>query len=98
MANIKSAAKRAQIAERNRLRNKAYRSAVRTLIKNYLNAISEYSADPTPEKLAAVHQRLNLAFSKIDKAVKRGVLHRNTGARRKARLTRILNKTLQPAA
>ncbi|AHB88085.1 30S ribosomal protein S20 RpsT [Thermosynechococcus sp. NK55a] len=98
MANIKSAAKRAQIAERNRLRNKAYRSAVRTLIKNYLNAISQYSADPTPEKLAEVHQRLNLAFSKIDKAVKRGVLHRNTGARRKARLTRILNKTLQPAA
>ncbi|WNC22945.1 30S ribosomal protein S20 [Thermosynechococcus sp. PP22] len=98
MANIKSAAKRAQIAERNRLRNKAYRSAVRTLIKSYLTAISQYAADPTPEKLAEVQQRLNLAFSKIDKAVKRGVLHRNTGARRKARLTRILNKTLQPAA
>lgn len=78
MANIKSAAKRAQIAERNRLRNKAYRSAVRTLIKNYLTAISQYAADPTPEKLAEVQQRLNLAFSKIDKAVKRGVLHRNT--------------------
>ncbi|AXY67289.1 30S ribosomal protein S20 [Thermosynechococcus sichuanensis E542] len=98
MANIKSAAKRAQIAERNRLRNKAYRSAVRTLIKNFLNAVSEYSAEPTPEKLAEVHHRMNLAYSKIDKAVKRGVLHRNTGARRKARLARILNKTLQPAA
>ncbi|HIK25495.1 MAG: 30S ribosomal protein S20 [Thermosynechococcus sp. Uc] len=98
MANIKSAAKRAQIAERNRLRNKAYRSAVRTLIKNYLTAIGQYTADPTPEKLAEVQHRLNLAFSKIDKAVKRGVLHRNTGARRKARLSRILNKTLQPTS
>ncbi len=95
MANIKSAAKRVQIAERNRLRNKAYRSAVRTLTKNFLNALSQYTANPTPEQWAEVNQRLSMAFSKIDKAVKRGVLHRNTGARRKARLSRILNKATQ---
>lgn len=95
MANTKSAAKRIKIAERNRLRNKSYRSAVRTLTKNYLNALSQYIADPSPERLAEVNQRLSIAFSKIDKAVKRGVFHRNTGARRKARLSRLLNKATQ---
>ncbi|MGL5510805.1 MAG: 30S ribosomal protein S20, partial [Microcoleaceae cyanobacterium] len=38
MANIKSAAKRAEIAERNRLRNKSYKSAVKTLMKKYFDA------------------------------------------------------------
>ncbi|ATS19021.1 30S ribosomal protein S20 [Synechococcus sp. PCC 6717] len=97
MANIKSAAKRAQIAERNRLRNKSYRSAVHTLTKNYLNALSQYTANPSPEQLAEVNQRLSTVVSKIDKAVKCGVLHRNTGARRKARLSRIFNKATQPS-
>ncbi len=90
MANIKSAIKRIQIAERNRLRNKSYRSAVKTLTKRYLTELEAYKADPTPETLAAVQQRLSAAFSKIDKATKRGVYHRNTGARRKATLTRAL--------
>ncbi len=87
MANTKSALKRIDIAERNRLHNKAYKSAVKTLMKNYFEALSTYQANPTPEALQNVQERLALAFSKIDRAVKRGVLHRNTGARRKARLT-----------
>lgn len=97
MANIKSAAKRVQVAERNRLRNKSYRSAVHTLTKRFLSALSQYTANPSPEQWAEVNQRLNIAVSKIDKAVKRGVLHRNTGARRKARLSRILSKATQSA-
>jgi small subunit ribosomal protein S20 len=90
VANIKSAIKRVQITERNRLRNKSYRSAVKTLTKRYLAAVGNYSASPSDESMQEVQQRLSAAYSKIDKAVKRGVLHPNTGARRKARLMKVL--------
>lgn len=92
MANIKSAIKRAKIAERDRLRNRSYKSAVRTLMKRYLAAVSAYAADPTPEANQAVQTAMSVAFSKIDKAVKRGVLHPNNGARKKARLARALQR------
>jgi small subunit ribosomal protein S20 len=92
VANIKSAIKRVKIAERNRLRNKSYKSAVKTLMKRYLAAVSEHAANPTPESSQSVQDRMAAAFSKIDKAVKRGVLHPNTGARRKARLARVLKR------
>lgn len=90
VANIKSAIKRVQIAERNRLRNKSYKSAVRTLMKKYFAALSAHTAAPTADTEKAVQESLSAAFSKIDKAVKRGVLHKNTGARRKARLAKAL--------
>ncbi|MEB3358925.1 MAG: 30S ribosomal protein S20 [Synechococcales bacterium] len=88
MPNIKSAIKRVQINERNRLRNKSYRSAVRTLMKRCFTAIEAYAAAPNSDALASVKQSMAEAYSKIDKSVKRGVLHPNTGARRKARLMR----------
>ena len=87
MANIKSALKRIQVAERNRLRNKSYRSTVKTLTKRYFEALDAYSADPSPATMETVEQALSNVFSKIDKAVKRGVYHRNAGARRKSRLS-----------
>lgn len=90
MANIKSAIKRVQIAERNRLRNKAYKSSVKTLMKRYFTAVSEYTANPTPEAMQEVQQRMSAAYSRIDKAVKRGALHRNNGARKKSRLAKLL--------
>jgi small subunit ribosomal protein S20 len=90
VANIKSAIKRVQITERNRLRNKSYKSAVKTLMKSYLNCVREYGASPTPEKFQEVQQRQSAAYSKIDKAVKCGVLHANNGARKKSRLARAL--------
>ncbi|PSB11426.1 30S ribosomal protein S20 [filamentous cyanobacterium CCP2] len=90
MANIKSAIKRVEIAERNRLHNKSYKSAVRTLMKRFLTSLDAYTANPTSEGMQEVQQRLSLAYAKIDKAVKRGVLHTNTGARKKARLARAL--------
>ncbi|MBE9034278.1 30S ribosomal protein S20 [aff. Roholtiella sp. LEGE 12411] len=86
MANTKSALKRAEIAERNRLRNKAYKSAVKTLMKKYISAVDVHTANPTPESKQVVESRLSEAFSKIDKAVKRGVLHPNNGARKKSKL------------
>ena len=90
MANIKSSIKRIQIAERNRLRNKSYKTAVKTLMKKYFDAVQTYEAEPTLEQMGVVQERMSTAYSKIDKAVKRGVLHRNTGARKKARLARAL--------
>ncbi|MBD2137580.1 30S ribosomal protein S20 [Anabaena sp. FACHB-1237] len=86
MANNKSALKRAQIAERNRLRNKSYKSAVKTLMKKYLSAVDAYKANPSTELKDDVAAKMSEAYSKIDKAVKRGVLHPNNGARKKARL------------
>ena len=90
MANIKSSIKRIQIAERNRLQNKSYKTAIKTLMKKYFDAARQYTAEPTPEQLALVETRMASAYSKIDKAVKCGVIHSNTGARKKARLARAI--------
>ncbi|MFM6189852.1 MAG: 30S ribosomal protein S20 [Planktothrix sp.] len=98
MANIKSAVKRVEIAERNRLRNKSYKSAVKTLMKKCLLLVDQYGSDPTSDNLAAVNQQMSAAFSKIDKAVKRGVLHPNNGARKKSRLARALKRHQNVAA
>lgn len=87
VANTKSAIKRIKVAERNRLRNKAYKSAVKTLMKKCLLAIQ--AGDVQAGELA-----MRAAYSKIDKAVKRGVLHANNGARKKARLARHLKRLL----
>ncbi len=92
MANIKSAIKRIQIGERNRLQNKAYKSAVRTLSKKYLTAVENYAANPNEQTLEEVRQRMNAVYSKIDKAVKRGALHANNGARKKSRLVKALKR------
>ncbi|NEP18612.1 MAG: 30S ribosomal protein S20 [Leptolyngbya sp. SIO4C1] len=98
MANIKSAVKRIEIAERNRLRNKSYKSAVKTLTKRYLTALEDYASDPSEANRQAVNERMAEAYSKIDKAVKRGVLHRNAGSRRKAQIARALKQYEQPAS
>jgi small subunit ribosomal protein S20 len=98
VANIKSAEKRILVAERNRLRNKSYKSAIKTLTKNYFDAVRTYTNSPSSEQMTMVQFSLSSAYSKIDKAVKRGVLHRNTGARRKARLARALQQATASAA
>ena len=97
MPNIKSAIKRVQIAERNRLRNKSYKSAVRTLMKRCFTAADAYSTEPTSDNREEVSQRMSAAFSKIDKAVKRKVLHPNNGARKKARLARVVKQAEKAA-
>ncbi len=96
MANTKSALKRANIAERNRLRNKAYKSAVKTLMKKYFTAVETYAAKPDEELKQEVLARMSEAYSKIDKAVKRGVLHPNNGARKKSKLAQRLKPLTQP--
>lgn len=84
--------KRIQIAERNRLRNKSYKSAVKTLTKNYYAALGEYADDPSDDKKQAVDASMSAAFSKIDKAVKRGSIHKNAAARRKSKLAHARKK------
>ncbi len=90
MANIKSAIKRVEIGERNRLRNKSFKSMVRTLMKSYFTAVDKYKAEPNPATLAEVQAKMSVAYSKIDKAVQKGVLHKNNGAHKKARLASAL--------
>ena len=98
MPNIKSAIKRVQIAERNRLRNKSYKSGVKTLMKKYFTSVENYAANPTSDELKVeVDKRMSEAYSKIDKAVKRGVIHRNNGSRKKARLAKYLKTRLGAA-
>jgi small subunit ribosomal protein S20 len=98
VANIKSSIKRIQIAERNRLQNKSYKTAIKTLMKKYFDAARQYAVEPTPEQLALVETRMASAYSKIDKAVKCGVIHSNTGARKKARLARAVKSPEAAAA
>jgi len=82
MANIASQEKRILRAERERLENRRYTSAIRTYFRR-LQAVVTESDDEAAE---AEHRRL---VKTIDKAVKRGALHRNTGARKKARAARL---------
>jgi small subunit ribosomal protein S20 len=98
VANNKSAEKRIQIAERNRLQNRTYKSALRTLMKRCFSACEAYGSKPGAESKVVVQDSLSAAFSKIDKAVKVGVMHRNTGANQKSRLSAAVKKATQELA
>ena len=95
MANTKSAKKRIQIAERNRLENKNYKSTVRTLMKRCFVAFGTFEKEPGEEAKADLKKTFNATFSKIDKAVKKGAIHKNTGANQKSRLSVALKKVLK---
>ena len=94
MANNKSAKKRIQIAERNRLVNKSYKSTVRTLTKKTIESCEKYKKDPCEDNENLVKNSLNKAFSLIDKAVKKNVLHKNTGANKKSKINNHVKTTL----
>ena len=94
MANNKSAKKRIQIADRNRLINKFYKSTVRTLTKKTLENCEKYKKDPNEVNENLVKISLNKAFSLIDKAVKKNVLHKNNGANKKSKINNLVKTTL----
>ena len=94
MANNKSAKKRIQVAERNRLVNKSYKSTVRTLTKKTLANCEKYKQEPSSKNQELVEFSVNEAFSLIDKAVKKNVLHKNNGANKKSRLNKLVKKFL----
>ncbi len=94
MANNKSAKKRIHIAERNRLINKSYKTTVKTLTKKTLESCEKYKKDPNEDNKNLVKISLNKAFSLIDKAVKKNVLHRNNGANKKSKINSYVKATL----
>lgn len=84
MANSKSAKKRVEIGERNRLRNQAIKSRVKTIVKKVLVAIEANEAE-------TAKTALTVAYKELDKAVSKGVLKKNTVSRKKARLAAKVN-------
>ena len=95
MANNKSAKKRILVAERNRQVNKSYKSTVRTLIKKTIVNCENYKKNPNSENQELVNTSLNKAYSLIDKAVKKNVLHKNNGANKKSRLNNLVKNSLK---
>ena len=61
-------------------------------MKRFIVACGSFEKEPGEESKADLHKTFNAAFSKIDKAVKIGVLHRNNGANQKSRLSAALKK------
>jgi small subunit ribosomal protein S20 len=82
MANIHSQKKRIQRAARERLENRRYTSKIKTYFRRLERAVS----DGDESTADAEHRVLVQA---IDKAVKHGAIHRNTGARKKSRAARV---------
>ena len=95
MANNKSAIKRIKTSERKRVENSPYRSLVKTFIKKYFKALEDFETNPSQENHEKVKTFLNLAYSKIDKAKKKNILHTNNAARKKSRLSKALTKVEQ---
>ncbi|KAL6975427.1 hypothetical protein U1Q18_024222 [Sarracenia purpurea var. burkii] len=87
---VDSAAKRARQAEKRRVYHKARKSEIKTRMKKVLEALDVLRKKPhaQPEEVFPIEQLIAEAYSIIDKSVKVGTLHRNTGARRKSRLAR----------
>jgi len=84
LANHKSAVKRARQNEIRRLRNKSVRTSIKTIIKDVRSSAGETSGSDMPIKISTVQ-------SAIDKASKKGVIHRRTAARKISRLHKLAN-------
>jgi small subunit ribosomal protein S20 len=82
MANIHSQKKRILRSERERLENRRYTSAIKTYFRRLEAAVGEKDGE-------AADKEHRVLVSTIDKAVKRGALHRNNGARKKSRAARL---------
>ena len=91
MANSASAEKRIEVNKRNQLRNKAYKSTIRTIYKKCLIAIN--STDEN--NMDSVNSLVSLSYSKLDKAVQKKMMHRNAAASKKAALAKALKKREQ---
>ena len=83
MANIKSQIKRNRQNEKRRARNKAIRSEVNSRVKSTLKSAESGQSD---------EEALRIAIKKIDKAGRKNILHKNTAARKKSRLTKRYNE------
>jgi small subunit ribosomal protein S20 len=86
MANIKSAIRRIKTSNRNTIQNKKYLSTVKTFTKKYLILLDSFKNKQQGITLEMVLKGLGSVYSKIDKATKAKVIHRNTAARKKSLL------------
>lgn len=85
MANIKSAKKRVLIAEANRQKNVAFKSSIKTALKKALELAAGEDKD-------ALNSAISRVYQLCDKAVSKGILHKNTAARKKSRLVLAVKK------
>jgi small subunit ribosomal protein S20 len=85
LANIKSAKKRILVAAKKTERNKAIKSKVKTMIKKVDSAVAAGDKELAKANLV-------VAVSEIDKACQKGIIHKNTAARKVSRLTQKVNK------
>ena len=85
MANIKSQQKRNLTNERNRLRNKSVKSSLRTAVRAFREAAEAGEKDKASELLVSTSR-------KLDKAVSKGVIHKNQAANKKSALAQALYK------
>ena len=81
MPNIKSAKKRVLVIAKKKVSNNDFRASMRTAIKNVEKATDKDTA----------LKNLNIAVQRIDKALSKGLVHRNYAARQKSRLTKLVN-------
>lgn len=79
MANIKSAKKRILVNDKKNLRNRSVKSALKTQVKKYTAAVEAQDKDLAASLLPGL-------TSSIDKAAAKGVIHKNTAARKKAQI------------
>ena len=86
MANHKSAVKRAIQNEIRRIRNKSTKTRIKKVTKELRLSLNEDSSEITLKKL-------NTAQSTIDKAVKKGVIHKKTASRKISRLSKLVVAT-----
>lgn len=85
MPNIKSAKKRVLVIQTKTLRNQMIKTNLKTCIKNF-------EASVASNDKAKAQETYKLAVKKIDQAVAKGILHKNTAARKKAQLSLKINK------
>ena len=90
MANSKSSKKRIGINERNRLRNRYYKSSVRTLIKMFFQDLEIYKTSQNLEEKEKLKKILSSIYSLIDKGTKKNIFHKNAAARKKSKLAAYL--------
>ena len=86
MANNKSAKKRIAMNERNRLRNRFYKSSIKTLTKSFFKYLKIYQAEQNWENKEKLQKILKSIYSLIDKGTKKNIFHKNAAARKKSQL------------
>jgi small subunit ribosomal protein S20 len=90
MANNKSAEKRIGINKRNRLRNKYYKTSVKTLMKLFFLNLEVYKNSQNIEDKQKLKEILSSIYRLMDKGTKKRIFHKNTAARKKAKLAAYL--------